>query len=406
MGEQFRILLVDPNLEHRLQIKQLLDKLSMVLLGEAEYGIKAARRAAETEPDIMIVHIEEPLELAMHTLDVIQQAAPQATLVAVSKRGDANTVQSAMLAGARGFVVTPTTPEILEHTLQTAHQRHGELMQRALSPDHVDPKRVAGSVLTLFAPKGGVGRTTLAVNLAVALASGTRARVALVDSDAYFGDVAIMMGIEVDSNLPDLLDAISAGREVDVDSYFTRHDSGVSVLPARHSGNVLGTLDPDALATLLRQLAASFDFVIVDTSGAFGPQVAAALDESTTVFLVTSADMASVKDARIALKALHGEGFDRNRVRLLINRATNAKSVTDRDIARTTRHEVFWAFSHDSDVPRSTQRGEPLVLWRPRARVSRQITALAAHLAGASNHAHIGETGGGRLFTRKWTRAE
>lgn len=389
MGQHYRILLVDPNLEHRMQLRQSLDKLSMMLVGEAEYGIKAARRAAETQPDIVLVHIEEPLELAMHTLDVIQQAAPHATMVAVSRHDDSNTVQSAMLAGARGFVVTPTTPEALDHTLQAAHQRHGDLMQRALSPDQVDPKRVAGTVLTFFAPKGGVGRTTLAVNLAIALASRTHARVALVDTDPYFGDIAIMMGIEVDSNLPDLLDAISAGREVDVDSYFTRHASGVSVLPARHSGNVLDMLDPDALATLLRQLAASFDFVIVDTSGAFGPQVAAALDESTTVLLVTSADMASVKDARMALKALHGEGFDRNRIKLLINRATNAKSVTDRDIARTTSHEVFWAFSHDREVPRSTQRGEPLVTWRPRARMSRQITALAAHLAGASTNTHI-----------------
>lgn len=401
MAQHFRILLVDPNLEHRLQLRHLLDKLSMMLVGEAEYGIKAARRAAETQPDIVLVHIEEPLELAMHTLDVIQQAAPHATLVAVSRHDDSNTVQSAMLAGARGFVVTPTTAEVLDRTLQAARQRHGDLMQRALSPDRVDPKRVAGTVLTFFGPKGGVGRTTLAVNLAIALASRTHARVALVDTDAYFGDVAIMMGIEVDSNLPDLLDALSAGRDVDVDSYFTRHASGVNVLPARHSGNVLGTVDPEALATLLRQLAASFDFVIVDTSGAFGPQVAAALDESTTVFLVTSADMASVKDARIALRALHGEGFDRNRLKLLINRATNAKSVSDRDIARTTSHEVFWAFAHDREVPRSTQRGEPLVVWRPRARMSRQITALAAHLAGASTNTHIGRPGGDRLFGHK-----
>lgn len=402
MAQDIRAVLVDPDISHRLQLKQLLDTLAIAVVGEAEYGVKAARRAAELQPEVVLVHIEEPLDLALHTLDVIQRAAPHATLVAVSRRTDANTVRYAMLAGARGFIVTPTTSELLGQTLRAARQRHTDLMQRALSPDRVDPTLVAGTVLTVFGPKGGVGRTTLATNLAIALAAHTRARVALVDADAYFGDVAIMMGIEADGTLPALLEALAMGHHVDVDSYFTRHVSGVYVLPAHHSGNITASLDPDALAALLRRLAASFDFVIVDTSGTFGPQAAAALDESTTVLLVTSADIASVKDARLSLKALRREGFDRNRLKLVVNHATNANAVTDDDIARALGYEVFWTFPHDRKVPHSTQRGEPLVMWQPRARMAQRVEALAAHLAGtpgAKGNARAGSRFS--LFRRK-----
>lgn len=383
MGRNFHVLLVDPDTEHRSQLKQLLGSLSVAVVGEAEYGVEAARLAAELQPEIVLVHIEEPLALAMRTLDVVQRCAPCATPIAVSRRTDAGTVQSAMLAGARGFIVTPTSGELLDRTLQAARQRHTDLMQRALSPERVDPSVVAGTVLTVFGPKGGVGKTTLATNLAIALATRTRARVALVDGDIYFGDVAITMGMSAERTMPDLLEAMATGASVDVASYLTRHSSGVYVLPARHSGGVTGTADPDAIAALLRRLAASFDFVIVDTPGTFGPQVAAALDESTTALLVTSADMASVKDARMSLEALRGEGFDHDRLKLVVNHATNANSVTDDDLARTVGYEVFWTFPHDREVPHSTQRGEPLVLFQPRARMAQQVEALAAHIGGA-----------------------
>lgn len=383
MGRNFQVLLVDPDVDHRSQLKQLLGTLSVAVVGEASYGVEASRLAAELQPEVVLVHMEEPLALALRTLEVVQRCAPRATPIAVSRRTDAHTVQQAMLAGARGFVVTPTSADLLDRTLQTARTRHVDVMGRAASPAGVERDLVAGTVITVFGPKGGVGKTTLSTNLAVALARRTRARVALVDADAYFGDVAITMGIEAERTLPDLLEAIEAGQEVDVASYLMRHPSGVYVLPARHSRAMSAAPDPEAIASLLRRLAASFDFLIVDTPGTFGPQVAAALDESTTALLVTSADMASVKDARMSLEALRGEGFDRDRLKLVVNHATNANSVTDDDLARTVDYEVFWTFPHDREVPQSTQRGEPLVLWQPRARMAVQVDALAAHIGGA-----------------------
>lgn len=382
MGRNEQVLLVDPDVDHRSQLKQLLGGLAVGIVGEAAYGIEASRLAAELQPDVVILHIEEPLALAMRTLEVVQRAAPRATPVVVSRLDDAQTVQRVMLAGARGFVTMPTTPLLLAHTIETARRRHSDALARALSTDPPAPELVAGTVVTVFGPKGGVGKTTLATNLAIAIAGRTGARVALVDVDAYFGDVAIIMGIEPERTLPDLLEAVAAGQPIDLSTYLVRHPSGVYVLPARHTGNVADIPDAEAIAMVLRRLASAFDFVIVDTPGTFGPQVAAALDESTTALLVTSADMASVKDARLSLETLRGEGFDRDRLKLVVNHATNANSVTDADLARTVGYEIFWTFPHDRAVPHSTQRGEPLVLSQPRARMAQEVEALAAVLGG------------------------
>lgn len=399
MGRNQQVLLVDADVDHRAHVKQVLGALQYAVVGEASYGIEASRLATELQPDIVVVHVEEPLALAYRTLEVVQVCAPRATPVVISARGDASTAHKAMLAGARGFAMSPVQGPALDAVLRTARSTHQRAMEFLLNPPAADESgHTAGFVITVFGPKGGVGKTTLATNLGIALVQRSEAKVVVVDTDAYFGDVALTLGLKPERTLPDLLDQVATGQQADVKSFLIQHPSGVWVLPARHAGGVNAPPDPEAIARLIRTLAASFDFVVVDTPGAFSPSVAAALDESTTALLVTSADMASVKDARISLDALREEGFGEDRLKLVVNHATNANSVTDGDIARTVQAEVFWSIPHDREVPLSTQRGEPLVLMSPRARMSQQVSSLAAVLSGSPEPQPTG--GGFSLFRR------
>lgn len=402
MGRNQQVLLVDSDVDHRAQTKQLMGTLPYAVVGEASYGIEASRLAGELQPDIVLVHVEEPLALAYRTLEVVQTSAPKATPVVISRRLDAETAHKAMLAGARAFVPSPLDARRLDSTLRAARARHETSMELLLHPPlpgTVAP--TAGFVVTVFGPKGGVGKTTLATNLGIALAQRSQAKVVVVDTDAYFGDVALTMGLQPDRTLPDLLAEVASGRQPDVKAFLVQHASGTWVLPARHAGGVHGPPDADAIAALIRTLASSFDFVVVDTPGAFGPSVAAALDESTTALLITSADMASVKDARISLEALREEGFGDDRLKLVVNHATNANSVTDADISRTVQSDVFWSIPHDREVPLSTQRGLPLVITSPRAKMAQEINALAGLLCGSQAEPAVVAAGGlGGLFRR------
>lgn len=401
MGRNQQVLIVDPDVDHRAQLKQALGTLEYGVVAEAAYGIEASRLAAELRPEIVLVHVEEPLALAFRTLESVQTASPRSTAVVISRRNDAETAQKAMLAGARGYIVSPAPAQTLDRTLRAARTRHHATLDLLLNPPaEGEAPPTAGFVVTVFGPKGGVGKTTLATNLGIALARRTRARVVVVDTDAYFGDVALTMGMQPEHTLADLLAQVDLGHKPDVKAYLVQHSSGVWVLPARHSGGVHAAPDAEAIAALIRTLAASFDFVIVDTPGAFGPSVAAALDESTTALLVTSADMASVKDARISMEALREEGFGDDRLKLVVNHATNANSVTDADIARAVNGSIFWTIPHDREVPLSTQRGEPLVIAAPRARMAQQVEALAGILSGVPADSESDTSRRGGLFRR------
>lgn len=391
MGRNPPILLIDANLDHRVLLKQLLGGLPYAVVGEANYGVEAARLAGELQPDILLVHIEEPLALAFRTLEVLQEAAPLATPVVISRRSDGETARKAMLFGSRGYIVSPPTAASLEEVIAQARSRHRLPAidgSRIIAGDDGTPMAMptalaGGTVITVFGPKGGVGKTTLATNLAISIRKATQASVALVDVDADFGDVAVIMGIEPERTMRDLLKAYKDGELPPVEHFLALHQSGVHVLAARHAEEVGMQPDPEAIAMLLKQLTRKFDFVVVDTPGAFIPQVAAALDEATTVLLVTSADMSSIKDARLAISTLRGSGFDADRLKLVVNHATNANSVTDSDVARTVGYDVFWTLPHDRAVPESTQLGEPIVISNPKARMAQRVLALAAYLSGA-----------------------
>jgi pilus assembly protein CpaE len=389
MGRNPPILLVDTNFDHRALLKQLLSNMPFAVVGEANYGVEAARLAGELQPDILLVHIEEPLALAFRTLEVLQEAAPLATPVVISRRSDGDTARKAMLAGARAYIVSPPTAGALEDVLTAARNRHlaqprigdyeGEDGSHIMRPTQL----AGGTVITVFGPKGGVGKTTLATNLAISIRQQTHGSVVLVDVDADFGDVAVIMGMEPERTMRDLLRAYKDGEFPPIEQFLALHPTGVHVLAARHAEEVGMQPDPEAIATLLKQLTRKFDFVVVDTPGAFIPQVAAALDEATTVLLVTSADMSSIKDARLAITTLRNSGYNADRLKLIVNHATNANSVSDTDVARTVGYDVFWTLPHDRAVPESTQLGEPIVLSNPKARMAQRVLALGAYLSGA-----------------------
>ncbi len=390
MGRNPPILLVDTNYDHRALLKQLISNMPFAVVGEANYGVEAARLAGELQPDILLVHIEEPLALAFRTLEVLQEAAPLATPIVISRRSDGETARKAMLAGARGYIVSPPTSSSLEDVLTTARARHlakpnpADFIEGEDGSQVMRPSQLAGgTVITVFGPKGGVGKTTLATNLAIAIRQQTHGSVVLVDVDADFGDVAVIMGMEPERTMRDLLRAFKEGELPPVEQFLSLHPAGVHVLAARHAEEVGMQPDPEAIAALLKQLTRKFDFVVVDTPGAFIPQVAAALDEATTVLLVTSADMSSIKDARLAITTLRNSGYNADRLKLIVNHATNANSVSDSDVARTVGYDVFWTLPHDRAVPESTQSGEPIVLSNPKARMAQRVLALGAYLSGA-----------------------
>ena len=147
--------------------------------------------------------------------------------------------------------------------------------------------------------------------------------------------------------------------------------SGESVTGPRSAGMIITTL-----------LAQTHDFVILDCPATFTDLVAVALDKATIVLLLTSLDITSIKDTTTALKLLTGGMTNEDKIKLVINRATNVNSVREEDVRKVLRREVFWSLPHDEEISASAQLGTPVVIDRPQSRISETIREMAATLAG------------------------
>jgi pilus assembly protein CpaE len=260
----------------------------------------------------------------------------------------------------------------------------------------------SGIVITVYGAKGGIGKTTIAANLATALAQVTGGSVALADMDTKFGDVAIMMDIPVEKTIVELARrADELDREL-VRDYLVHHSSQVHVLPAPFEPSEWHTIKPPQMEKIIAVLAQTHDFVVLDTAATFDDLVAVALDKANIVLLVTSMDISSIKNTVVVLKLLASSSFPQEKVKLTINHASATNSLKEEDVKSVLNQEVFWRIPYDEGVGASVQLGKPVVMARPRARVSQSILDLAAVLSGKESTLQPNGRGGwiGRILGR------
>lgn len=141
-------------------------------------------------------------------------------------------------------------------------------------------------------------------------------------------------------------------------------------------------MTPQHIEKIIELLAQTHDYVVIDTPGTFNELIAATLELANVILLITSMDIASIKDTALALEMLRAAGVSEDKVKLTINHSTASNSLREEDVARVLEYDVFWRIPHDLSVSSSTQLGQPIVIAKPYARVSRSIIDLAHALTG------------------------
>jgi len=260
---------------------------------------------------------------------------------------------------------------------------HAELNRRKRQHIEGEVAKVGsgGTVIAVFGPKGGVGKTTIAVNLAARLACRADTSVALVDGDTRFGDVAIRMDLTVAHSTADV-----GARMVELDSdsikeYLVRHDSGVAVLPAPLRASEWANVTPQEIDRLVGLLAQGHDYVVIDMPGSFDESVGTTLRAADIILLVTSMDIANLKDTALALEILLASNVAKARVKLVVNDNIRSPLVRRELVEEVFGWRVEWYIPHSDNVNTAAQLGTPIVVSKPSARFSRVVTDMAYALS-------------------------
>jgi pilus assembly protein CpaE len=368
----------EPN--SRAEVQKMLALSGFAVLGEAGYGMEAMTLARQAEPDVIVIAIEEPLIRALQTVEAMVDLLPKSPVVGYSSVRDPNAMRKAMLAGVKDYLTAPVKEEELINSIHTVLAQ--EERRQARISGEMDEPVAAGTVITVFGAKGGIGKTTIATNLATALVQKTNQSVVVVDLDTRFGDVAILMDIPVERSIADLaIPEEEINRDFLTECIYT-HNTGVAILPAPIRPTDWRSVHAGHIERIVNLLCQTHDYVILDTPGTFNDIVARALELATMVVLVATVDMASLKDTLLAIDMLRSWNFPQDKIKLVINATNEATNVQPAEVKRMLGRDVFWSIPYDRNISTATQLGMPVVVAKPQSRASESIVEMAQALSG------------------------
>lgn len=239
-----------------------------------------------------------------------------------------------------------------------------------------------GHLLAVISPKGGVGKTSIATNLALALAQRHPKQVVLVDLDLQFGDVCTQLDVHPHRTVEHAVEAAQEKDLLVLKAILTLHPEGFYVVPGAVSPLARDTLGSGELSTMLKQLARAFPYVLVDTGGGLDESTLVVLEEATAALLVSTLDISSARGLKKELELLRQLSLLPPQQLFVVNKVERNLSLRPKDLEDAIGHKVAVAFDRDREVSVAVNRGVPLVLSRPKADFSKKMVELAKLVEG------------------------
>jgi len=343
---------------------------------QAVDSLTEAARLLDRDPTEFLVVIgpKTPTNEALAFAASLRMSRPAVGVILTRHEVDVALLTSALQSGVREVIRAGD-----DAALAAACRRSYEVSRRMAA----DPSPVVqetgrnGQIVTVFAAKGGCGKTTLATNLGVVLAMGTGHRVCIVDLDLAFGDVAISMQLDPARTVVDALPMAGHLDTTGAASLLTRYRPGLEVLLAPVTPGDAEKITPALVGELLTVLRSIFDYVVVDTPAQFSEHVLIAMDSSDHHVLLTTPDVPALKNLRVTLDMLDLLSYPRQIRSVVVNRSDSKVGLSLEQVEQVVRCPISGRVPSSRAVPISINKGTPITLDNPAHPVSNAITRFA-----------------------------
>lgn len=377
MSRIISVIVIEQDADTRGLIRRALGDTQIVeVIAETDSLIYGYELVRQNHPDVVFIDMRADTGKTLELVDRISTHFKDVLIVISGDQIDLQTIMACMQAGAREFIRRPIQREEIISLVQK-HQPH--IGSELLGDD-------SGRIITIFSNKGGLGKTTLAVNLAQALSETTQQPVALVDLNLQLGDIITFLDVTPKQTIVDIARNIGRVDAAYLETSLAKFEYGPSsmyILADPLHVEEAEEVTADQINTVLTVLKATFPYVIIDTTTSFDSKTLTALDLADNILLVSMVNLPCIRSSQRVLSLFERLGYDRQKVKLVMNRYVPDDEITIEDVEETLDHGVYWKIPNNYfAVMTAINRGIPISSLENGQAIYQNFMGLARQLSG------------------------
>jgi pilus assembly protein CpaE len=380
--DKIRILIADDVEETRNVVKKILnmEEESFQIVGEAGNGEEALKLIPVVKPDVILMDINMPILNGLEATERITDEFPSVIVIIMSVQGENEYLKKAMLHGAKEYIIKPFNYDSLINTVKVTYEKNRE---RRVKHSVIEEKERNAKIITLFSSKGGVGKSVLAVNTAIALTNSTSKRTLLIDLDLLFGDISMLMNQYTHKNILDVIDEGQLDSYETVKNYLYKYSENLHILFGPRKPEAAEYIGKDSIEKLIEAVKSHYDVIIVDTGVNFDDSTLYVLDKTDTILFVSTMDIVALKNTKLGIGVMQSLGYDKDKVKLVINKFNTDYGINKSDIEAAFKDGVFAVIPEDiKTVNMSINGGKPICnnLKYSKTKIGKAIEAMSCSL--------------------------
>ncbi len=394
-SEKIRVMIVDDIVDTRDQLEKLLFfEKDIEVVAKASNGREAVALAKQHRPDVILMDINMPDMDGIAATEAIMTQDPTVQVIIMSVQGETDYLRRAMLAGAREFLTKPISADDLYKSIRHVHKL-AATRPRAVAPSAGGPASAVagesgpeGQIIAVFSPKGGVGTSVVAANLAVAIRQLTNKRVALVDANTIFGDLTVILNLRSDKTIIELAQRVDELDRDLLNDVLATHTSQVKVLLAPPDPQRGELVTSDHIRAILEGLKREFDYIVVDTPASFQDRSLAVLDLASRIVTLMTLELHCIRNIKLFLEVADLLEYPHEKVMLVLNKASNRPGIRAEDVEKNIQRKISMQIGDaGQEMIFSINQGVPLMIGKPSHHVARDIGALAREVSAVAKAA-------------------
>lgn len=382
MGK-IRVLIVNDKLDSLNIIENLLQQFKEIkVIGKLSSGKEAVDSILELDPDIILMDTNMPGIDGFTAAKTIHYRFPYIGIILLGTTESSYIMRKAMQSGAADYLVFPLNSEKVYNAILELYNAKS-CQRKNLEKNLLKiPKRHC-QVIPVFSSKGGVGKSVLAVNSAIALKQLTKKEVLLIDLDLQFGDIAYMLSVDSRVNIVDMISDKKNLDSDDIEKYIITHKSGIKVLTAPSHPEQADLVEMKDVKDIIELFQKMFQYIVIDMTPFLNEIILRTIEMADNLLLITTMEVPTLKDVKTSLDILYTIGYPKEKITLVLNRYNKYSEMEVKDIKKFIGIEDIMYVNDCSEiVSKSINMGEPFVIANKNSEITKQIFQICSQILG------------------------